>query len=277
MDVYFDTNIYGHIYRYQHGITAREVKRLRNAIEADRLRIFTSFTVIEETNAARLSSLDEANGRLELIRTLTVQNQIIKHHSALIEDDIRAYANGEPTPTKFRPPYVGLGDVFWDHTAKHYKELDDVARDTISQVNAFAKDLDNSFKTLIKPLVEKERADKQAQQSFSEYWKKMSKPWVRAVAKKYGMLKECRARGINGLLRLHSLRISTIAQVSLTYANTYEREKFDRGNSRDMHHVGCASAVPIFVTHDKPLTKLLRRMPPPNLEVIDFQTMLSRL
>lgn len=276
MDVYFDTNIYSHIFT-RHRITDADVRKLERSIEADKIQIFTSFAVIEETNAARLSNLDEANGRLELIRTLAVQDKIIKHHAELIGGDIRAYANGEPTPSKFRAPYPGLRDVFWDHTAKNYKELDDVARATINQVTAFAKDLDNSFKTLIKPLVQEGRDNNVGQQSFPVYWKKMSKPWVRAFAGEYGWLKECRARGINGLLKIHSLRISTIAQVSLTYANTYERTRFDRGNSRDMHHVGCASAVPTFVTHDKQLTKLLSRMPPPNLEVINLQTLLSRL
>jgi len=276
MDVYFDTNIYSHIFT-RHRVSDADVRKLERSIDAGKVQIFTSFPVIEETNAARLSALDEANGRLELIRTLAVQDKIIKHHSELIGGDIRAYANGESPPSKFRAPYPGLRDVFWDHTAKNYKELDDFARETINQVTGFADDLDHSFKTLIKPLVQEERDKRVEQQSFSAYWKKMSKPWVRAVADKYGWLQECRARGINGLLKVHSLRISTIAQVSLTYAYTYERTEFDRGNSRDMHHVGCASAVPTFVTHDKPLTKLLNRMPPPNLEVITLETMLSRL
>jgi hypothetical protein len=276
MDVYFDTNIYSHIFA-RHRVTDADVRKLERSIESGKVQIFTSFTVIEETNAARLNALDEANGRLELIRTLAVQDKIIKHHSELIGGDIRAYANGEPMPSKFRAPYPGLRDVFWDHTAKNYKELDDVAGETINQITGFAKDLDNSFKTLIKPLVEEERDKKVEQQLFHVYWSKMSKPWMQAVADKYGWLQECRARGVSGLVKIHSLRISTIAQVSLTYANTYERTKFDRGNSRDMHHVGCASAVPTFVTHDKPLTKLLSRMAPRNLEVINLQMLLSRL
>jgi len=45
----------------------------------------------------------------------------------------------------------------------------------------------------------------------------------------------------------------------------------------DGHQVACAPAVPIFVTHDKPLTKVLARMPPPDLEVINFQELWTPL
>jgi len=276
MDVYFDTNVYGHIYRLDDGVTDVLVEKLTEAVDTKTLRIFTSYAVIEETNAARLTNLDETNGRFELIRTLTNQGQIIKHHSELMRDDIRAYANGEDMPTKFQEPYPGLHDIFFDHTAKHYKELDGYARDTLDKVAGFAKGLNDSLNKRVRPLAKEAKSAKK-QQAFADFWDEMSEPYVEGVANKYGMLEECKARGLKGLLDVHSLRISTIAQVSLTYDNIYNRETFDRGNSRDMHHVGCASAVPIFVTHDRPLTRVLARMPLPNLEVLKLQTLLDRL
>jgi hypothetical protein len=276
MDAYFDTNIYGHILRRQHHITNADVKKLENAVETGQLRIFTSFTVIEETNTGRLTDLEDVNGRLELIRTLTVPDQIIKHHSELLEADIRAYTNEEPLPSKFQAPYSGMQDIFWDHTAKFYKELDSYAQDTLDAVNEFTEDLNKTFNTLIRPLVKQARKEKKIQ-TFPEYWDEMSVPLVEQTTDKMGLLNECRVRGIDGLLSIHSVRIYTIAQVSLTYANTFERTTFHRGNSRDMHHAVCASAIPIFVTHDKPLAKVFARMPPPGLEVMDLATLLNRL
>lgn len=278
MDAYFDTNVYGHIFRRDDGVTDDVVFKLEEAIQSNALRVFTSFPVIEETNAARLRNLDETNGRFELIRTLTVVNAlIIKRQPEIIDGDMRAYANGQPSPSKFQSPYPGLKDVFWDHTAKHYKELDSYARDTLEEVSAFAKDLDDSFNRLIRPLVEDAKTKKQQQQPFTEYWDEMAEPWVEQLATKYGLIDECKQKGLKGLLDVHSIRITTMAQVSLTYANTYERGKFDRGNSRDMHHVACASAVPTFVTHDRPLTRVLTRMPCAGLEVMNLQTLLDRL
>lgn len=275
MDVYFDTNIFSHIYT-RHRISGAGIKTLEGEVGSGVLRIFTSLPVLEETNAARLTDLDQANGRLELIRTLTVQRQIIKHHSHILRDDVQAYANGETLPTKFQEPYPGMHDLFWDHTAKNYKTLDKAAKDTNDRVSAFKKDMNDTFNNKIRPLV-KEAKKRGEQQTFPDYWNHMAEPWVEVVADKYGFLKECKARGLGGLLDVHSVRMNTIAQLSLTFANTYEKGGFDRGNSRDMHHVICASAIPIFVTDDEPLTKVLARMPPPNLEVIDLPTLIKRL
>lgn len=277
MEAYFDTNVYGHIYRRQHRITDAVVKKLNDAVESEALTVFTSFPVIEETNVARLSNLDEANGRFELIRTLAVQDKIIKHHAELVEADYRAYANNEAAPAKFEPTNPGLKDVFWDHTAKNYKELDKVAKETLEQIVAFSKQMNDTFNTKLRPMAD-EIKKKKAQQPFPDYWGgAMAEPWVEQVADHFGVLARCKERGIKGLLDIHSIRLNTIAQMSLTYANTYERKSFNKGNSRDLHHVVCASAVPIFVCHDKDLVKVLARMPTPGLEVIDIHTLLDRV
>src|ERR1043166_3987510 len=97
MDVYFDTNVYGHIFRRDDGVTDALVTKLEAAVESQALRIFTSFPVIEETNAARLTNLVETNGRFELIRTLTVvKDQIIKRQPEIIDGDMRAYIADQP-------------------------------------------------------------------------------------------------------------------------------------------------------------------------------------
>jgi hypothetical protein len=276
MDAYFDTNVYGHIYRRQHGITDADVEKLEKAIEADKLRIFTSFPAIEETNVARLSSLEEANGRLELIRTLAVQDQMIKHHADIVEGDIIAYANGTDFPGKLEAPLAGLRSLFFDHTAKNYEELKKVAEETQEQVVKYSQDMNRLFNDKLRPIADQLKKQK-SQQTFSDYWQAMAEPWAEQVADHFGQLEKCKAKGIAGLLDVQSVRLNTIAQTSLTYANTYERQSFDTGNSRDMHHVVCASAVPVFVTHDRRFVNVLARMPTPGLEVINFHTLLNRL
>lgn len=275
IDTYFDTNVYGHIFRRQHRITDAAVEKLEGAIQDGKLRIFTSFPVIEETNIARLSSLDDANGRLELIRTLAVQDPIIKHHSFLMEDDIRAFANGEKPSSRFEPAYPRFRDIFWDHTAKFYRQLDEYAKDSLDRIREFSDDMNTKFNK-IRPTAEALSKTKQ-RQPFLDYWNEMSLPWVEQLVGKYGMLAECKNKGSKELLNIQSVRLNTIAQLSLNYANAYDRKTFDTGNSRDMHHVVCASAVPIFVTHDKRLRALFERMPTPGLEVIDIHELLKRV
>jgi hypothetical protein len=274
MDVYFDTNIYGHIYRLQHHVTKADVEKLRSAIDEGKLLVFTSFPVIEETNTGRLANLDDVNGCLETIRTIAILDPIIKHHPDLLEDDIVAFANNQPLPAKFEKPPYGLRSVFWDHTAKNYKELDKAAVETKEMIADFSNQMNESFNK-VRPQA-KALKEQGKQQPFEDYWNEMAPPWAEQVADSLGVLDKVEGR-IDDLLKIHSFRLLTTAQLALSYANIYERTAFNRGNSRDMHHVACASAVPIFVTHDGPLTKVLAKMPIDGLEVIDLKTLLSRL
>lgn len=275
MDVYFDTNIYGHIYRLQNGITAADVAKLREAIENGTLRVFTSYPVIEETNTGRLANLDDVNGCLETIRTIAILDPIIKHHPDLLEDDIVAYANNEAFPDKFQKALPGLRDIFWDHTAKNYAALDKAAVETKKMIADYSREMNDTFNK-IRPQAKQIKKQGQ-QQSFEDYWKEMAPSWAEQVADRLGVLDKVKTHGVNGLLDVHSFRLLTTAQLSLSYANTYERTAFSKGNSRDMHHVACASAVPIFVTHDGQLTKVPARMPISGLEVLDLNSLLDRL
>lgn len=275
MDVYFDTNIYGHIYRLQHGVSAADVRKLNDAIQNGEIRVFTSYPVIEETNTGRLVNLDDVNGCLETIRTIAVLDPIIKHHPDLLEDDVVAYANNEPLPSKFQKPLPGLRDIFWDHTAKKYAALDKAATETKRMIAEFSQAMNNTFNKIRPQAGAIKKAGKQ--QPFEDYWHEMAPPWAEQVADRLGVLDKVKTRGVNGLLDVHSFRLLTTAQLSLAYANTYERTVFSKGNSRDMHHVACASAVPIFVTHDSQLTKVLARMTTNGLEALSLQSLLERL
>lgn len=275
MDVYFDTNIYGHIFRLQNGVTEADVKKLRESVDAGGLNVFTSYPVVEETNTGRLANLEDVNGCLETIRTIAILDPIIKHHPDLLEDDIVAYANNEPTPDKFEKAPYGLRSIFWDHTAKNYKELDKAAEETKKMIADFSQQMNDSFNK-IRPQA-KAIKEQGKQQPFEDYWNDMAPLWAEQVAERLGVLEKVKARGIDGLLKVHSFRILTTAQMALSYANTYERTAFNKGNSRDMHHVACSSAVPIFVTHDGQLTKLLAKKPVDGLEVIDLRTLLNRI
>jgi hypothetical protein len=274
MDVYFDTNIYGHIYRLQHGVTAADVEKLRRVVAEGKLRIFTSYTVIKETNTGRLTDLDDVNGRLELIRTLTVPDRIIKRHVDILEGDILAYVEGLLEPSKFERPLRGLRDLFWDHTAKNYAELDKVAVETKKMIDDFSNRMDTSFNK-VRPIAQALKKQKK-QQSFQDYWKAMAEPWAEQVLELLGIADKVKGPSLKGLLKVQSFRIHTNAELSLIYASTYERTTFNKGNSRDMQHVACASAVPIFVAHDRQLVNVLNRRPIKGLEVIDFHTLLGR-
>jgi predicted nucleic acid-binding protein len=280
-EVYFDTNIYTHIYNrqrgvQQRGVTKADVEKLFAAVRADKLRIYTSTQVIEETISAILRSERDAKRLLKLIRKLAKRKRIVKYHFQLLEDDIVAYARDTKESSKFMAPPYRLSQALFDHSLEHMAILHRIAEKTQEQIQATRDALDAVYNEKIRPLAaELKRQNKQ--QPFEDYWAELSEPFAEQLAEKSGVLAECRHRGIAGLLAVRSVRLETMAQLSLSYANTYQRTKVDRGDSRDMHHVVLASATPTMVTHDDRFTAVLRRMPVDGFEVIDLHTLLSRI
>ena len=84
-EVYFDTNVYTHVYNRSGGVTDPDVARLFAAIKAYEIRILTSPQVIEETVSAILSSPKEAIGRLRLINKLAERKRMIKPQTDFVQ------------------------------------------------------------------------------------------------------------------------------------------------------------------------------------------------
>lgn len=275
-EVYFDSNIYDHIHKECNGVTAADVSKLYAAVRADKIRILASTPVVEESISALLHSEREALAILKHIRKLTKRKRIIKYHPDILEDDIKAYALGKKKPSQFIAPPPNYIKIFTDHGPEHISILRKIAEDTQKQIQAFRDKMDVSYGKHIRPLADEIKRKKQ-QQSFEDYWAELSVPFAELLAEKAGVLAECQERGMEGLLGVQSVRLMTVAQLSLGYSNTYQRTTIDRGDSRDMHHAVLASSFNTFVTHDKRLAAVLRRMPVDNFEVIDLKTLLNRI
>lgn len=276
LEVYFDTNIYNHIHKRHHGVTEADIAKLYTAVRADKIRILTSTPVIEEVLSALLCSERDGLAILMHIRKLAKRKRIIKYHPDLLEDDIIAYSRGRKMLSHFMAPPPNFTKIFTDHGPEHMAILRKIAGDTQKQIQAFRGKMDDSYNKHIRPLAEDIKRQKQ-QQSFEDYWAELSVPFTELLAQKAGVLAECQARGMEGLLQVRSVRLCTLAQLSLGYSNTYQRTTIDRGDSRDMHHAVLASSLNAFVTHDRRFAGILRRMPVDNFEVIDLNTLLSRI
>lgn len=272
---YFDTNVYSHIHN-RVGATDEQVARLQAAVRSDKIRILTSSVVVEETISALLSVEKEGLARLKLIRKLAKRKRIIKLHPDLLEDDFKSYARGEKLRSHFMAPPPRFIQVFVDHGEDHMRILRQIAKDTQQQVQAFRNEMNQKYNQLLRPLAAQIIRQNQ-QQSFEDYWNELSIPFAEQLADKARVLPECQARGMAGLLEVRSVKLATMAQLSLGYANTYERGAVERGDSRDMQHAVLASAVKTFVTDDPRLARVLTRMPLPDFEVINLPTLLDRL
>ena len=103
-------------------------------------------------------------------------------------------------------------------------------------------------------------------------------------AERSGQLSACRARGIEGLLQLRSVRLSIGVSLALAYAQTYglerrpaERRKPQQGDSRDLQHALIASATRVFVTHDPKFARLFKYVPVSNFSVLTLPNFINSI
>ncbi|HMG75292.1 MAG TPA: hypothetical protein VK582_17475 [Pyrinomonadaceae bacterium] len=173
--------------------------------------------------------------RLKLIRKLAKRKRVIKFHPDLLEDDVKSYARGEKLRSHFMAPPPRFIQVFVDHGEEHIRILRQLAKETQQQIQTFRNEMNQKYNQLLRPIAAQIIRENQ-QQSFADYWNELSAPFAEQLANKARVLPECRARGVAGLLKVRSVKLATLAQLSLGYANTYERGAVARGDPRDMQH-----------------------------------------
>ena len=270
--VYFDTNVYRHIYTLEDGITKEDILKLKALIRADKIRILASIEVVEETISAIISVPKEAVQRLKLIHKLAKRKRMIKHHTEFIQA-VHAYANGGKVHSPFSSPPLLMRKFL---TTPNLDDLEQIARETQEQIQEHHDKMADIYKTKIEPLAAPVRQQRQ-QPTFADYWNTMATPYLEELARQAEVLEKCQARGLNGLLAIRCLHIHTLGQVSLNYANTYTGRTPKRSDSRDMHHVLVSSAAEAFITNDAPLRRVMNRMPVEGYEALSFKEMMAKI
>lgn len=274
--VYFDTNIYTHINNLQHGITVADRAKLFKSVRSDKLRIYLSAAVLEETVSGLLSNEKQVIQRLRLIHRIAKRKRLLNEFRPIVDGVIEAYAKDQKVPSFFIAPPPFLKVVLRNQSRETLDGLRELAKESQTQIQARKTSMEKMFAEKIKPLVVEEK--KQGpNQSFDNYWKEHSTNVVEIFAKLIGMLPECQKKGIDKLLNQPPIHAITVAILSQGYANTYEKTTINRGDSRDLHHVVYASAIGTLITHDKDFTKVMTRVPVNGLQVMTFHTLLSKL
>lgn len=274
--VYFDTNIYTHINNLQHGITVPERTKLFESIRADKIRIYLSAAVLEETVSGLLSNEKQVIQRLRLIHRISKRKRILNEYRPILDGVVTAYANNDRVPSFFMSPPPYLKVVLRNQSRKTLDGLRELAEQSQKQIQERKESIEKMFAEKIRPLVVEEK-EQGPHQSFENYWKEHSINVVEIFAKLVGVLPECQEKGIDGLLEQTPMKAITVAILSQGYANTYEKTTINRGDSRDLHHVVYASAIGTLITHDKNFAKVMKRVPVNGLEVMDLHTLLASI
>jgi predicted nucleic acid-binding protein len=274
-NVYFDTNVYSHIHNLQHGLTRADVAKLFAKLKADKLRVYLSAAVLEETISALLSNEKNALRELRLIHRIAKRKKILNDYKEILDSIFHSYARGQPVPSFYQSPPPFLQFVLRDPTEGTLTNLRSLAQDSQDQIQQRKKTNEELF-ARIWPLVKEERKHGQ-QQSWDDYWNEHATHILETFATLCGVLEECKQKGIQQLLDFTPIKALSIGILSQGYANTYERTAFNRGDSRDLHHVIYASAIGTLVTHDGRFARVMRREAIPGFRVTDLHTLLKEL
>jgi hypothetical protein len=195
MNVYFDTNIYTHIYKRQHDITTPDVVRLKAAIRSKRLRVYLSAALIEETVNGLLKDEKEALGRLRLINDLGDKRRMLNEYEPLIESAIRAYITNTPVPSPFLPFDSLLRAVLKNHTWHTIENLKAIARKSIAEKTLHKQKTEQFFHNRIWPLAY-EQQTMGLGHTFDEHWALHSMTVVESITEYHGLRNDAEKRGL---------------------------------------------------------------------------------
>jgi hypothetical protein len=272
-EVYFDTNVYTRLDKLLASKNFEVCDRLRRAVVSDRLRIYSSFTVYEETNTALIDYPNERKRRFRLIRKLAKRKKMIRIHFEILANDVRSYAMNEPFKSPFMAPFPGLRQL---HAGENIQGLLDVATSTRQNIRDFRDRMRTAYSTHIVPLARRVIEDNEVP-TFEENYRDNAAEFGRMIARKAGYQQQCEDKGLDGLLRVPSVDAIVRAELSIIYANTYLGRLQNQGDSRDVQHVQLAATVGNLITEDAGLVKVVKRMNCPHVKVMGLHELIQTL
>jgi predicted nucleic acid-binding protein len=273
--VYFDTNVFAHI-EQRKDVSEWDVYVLQRAVKDGKIAIVLSYVNIEETLFIVKSQPERAKAEVYLMLDLADFRLFIKSQEIVIGDDIRSYALGTPSVS----PFCGLDP----HTEMAIRNAVNPSDSTSNEVEKIVEEvrLDKlKFKAFLEdgkqnllPYTQQIGADGYP---FARYWEHNSGSWAESLAERIGVLDDCRKHGIEGLLKIKSVRLTVGANLSLIYSQHFENVKPKPGDSRDILHAVLASSAEVFVTHDDDFAKALRRVQVEGFRVTDLRSLVKAL
>lgn len=270
---YLERNTFAHLHA-RHGVTAADEQRLRDAIAEHRLTIFLSPATIEETLALAEEAPALAKAQLDLILDLSDRTRLVKPPGIMLADDIKAYADGAPTPE----PFVSVDADMWADNMTLPIEAAAQHPDILAIVKV-AREQKEEFRDGLEParVARTQHARKFRRLTFEALFQAERVPFAEALATRVSVLDQVRARGLDGLLHMRSVRATVGFSVALVYAQLVNGRVPRESDSRDMHHAVMAAAADVFVTDDGRLRDDLRRVPDLPFEVITLPELVTRV
>jgi predicted nucleic acid-binding protein len=275
MLAHFDTNVFDHIYKREHGVTAETEQALRAALARGGLVVPHSTLAIEETVGALTHDRQLAFDEFKLILELTRWDRLLKTPDLLVPEEIRAFANRTVTP----PIYIPVGRTIRANMealrdgATDESALRDLHAEVEADTSRFRREM-REAQDEIRPLAHRLPSPP----PFDQYWRDLARHFAASFAERAGVIRGCRKRGFGELLHRRVVRAAVGAGVALAYLQTYKGRASRQGDSRDLLHVIVAAAAGgVFVTHDEHLVTLAKLVPLDGFRVLGLAELLTEV
>jgi len=272
---YLDTQAFDRIYK-KIRCTGADIANLRKAIYGRELSIRLSVHTLEEILLARKVSPQAFAAQIKLTLSLASSRTLVKPCAQLLLDDIRAYAvQGDADRPFLRGDVQNtVADGIAALIESDGEELDDdfiaVLEEARQQKQHFFATLESAqggAKAISSPLPGSTRS--------GDYFDAAARDALEALAERAGVGDACRQRGLDGLLKIKSVRMSLGAALALSYSRMTDGSVV---NSTTLHHAVSAAAVAeTFVSETLGSRDLLARVPIEGLSVASLPDFLKRL
>jgi len=268
--VYFDRNVINRI-KAQLFVSDADYMLLRSAVTDGRFIAPISITLLEETlPIVEVRSTLKRMMEQQIMTELLNWDWLVKPHMDLLSDDIKSYAKGESLSF----PFLSLNlkrEEFFNPAGQGRKEILRIIEETKLQKDAQFDDMKKAKSQY------QERFKTPPISSFEDFWNQFAEHVIGSMAEKVGVLEECEARGLDGLLQIKSARLYSAWRLAYDYNTFIRGRKIKKSDSRDHHHAVLASVADILVTQDRRFAEMLRQVRIDGFEVIDLNTLLGRL
>lgn len=275
LSAYFDTNVYDAIDKGD--IPSGELQALRAALARGQIVAHLSFVDVEELlgqwNTDRRPA---AVSRLQVARDLVRFNDILKPSHTLLEEGIRAYANGTPLPATTLPRRSRRFTASLLTKVARGRVSESIRRE-VSKIVANVKKRKEAFRPGMRKALEQTRAelkweslspDQRRGLTFEAFWTAGATQWAEGFANRIKCAAACRQRGLDGLLRVRPVRLGVGAAISLVFSQVAQGHQQDFGDGYDLWHAVTASVADVFVTFDRRFADNLARVPVAGFRVV---------
>jgi len=263
---YLDANVYNDIER--NAVPTEEVEATRAARKRGALVIQLGICNLEESAfAVWEKDLSLALRRLAVMRELAGFDNLLQQPSDVLDMAIRACAAGTLLQL---PPLLPRAQR---------REIARRIREGIGNPAAFApmvkkivRGIEEQKENTRKVLAEgRDRTLAECRArfgprglrnvSFDEFFQIESAHWAEEFARPQGLVDACRARGLDALLKVPTVRLTVGMNLSLVHALTVAERVPQGSDAYDIWHAIQASTADVFVTNDQRFLDHMSRIP----------------